>query len=406
MAPPRSVLLDLTRLISRVGRGQMTGIDRVEAAYLEHFLSGGSELFGLVRTSAGFVLLDRAGMHAVHDRITGACVWGRAGIFSRLNARIGPARQRAESDLRRLCIGRSRRGAVAGLLARHLPPDTIWLNVGHTNLQPELFEAVHAAGGRAHVLVHDMIPLEHPEWQRSGTVARFAQRMRAVSAHADLVIYNSAASAAVARRHFGEWGRIPPGVIAHLGVTVAKPDPSALPPHLKPARPYFVTIGTIEPRKNHALLLDAWQELARSGSPPTLYVVGARGWNNAAVFARLDQGVPGIVELPNLDDGAMAALVANASAMLFPSRAEGFGLPPCEAVLLGTPVVASDLPVIREVLGELPIYADANDMYSWVKTIAKLADARTEAQERQKLAGQASRLPDWKAHFSEVLKVS
>lgn len=384
----------------------MTGIDRVEAAYLEHFLSDGSALFGLVRTSAGFVLLDRAGMRAVHDRIFGACAWGRADLFSRLNARLGPARRRAESDLRRLCIGRSRPGAVAGLLARHLPPDAIWFNVGHTNLEPALFEAVHAAGGRAHVMVHDLIPLQHSAWQRSGTVALFAKRMRAVSAHADLVIYNSATSEAAARRQFRQWGRVPPGVIAHLGVTVAEPDPSAMPPHLKPTRPYFVTIGTIEPRKNHALLLDVWQDLARAGPPPTLYVVGARGWNNAAVFARLDQGVPGIVELPDLGDGAMAALIANANAMLFPSRAEGFGLPPCEAVLLGTPVVASDLPVTREILGDLPIYADADDMYSWVKTIKSLADAGAEAKERQKLAGQASRLPDWKAHFNVVLRVS
>ncbi len=406
VAVERPRLLDLTRSISRVGRGPMTGIDRVEAAYLEHLLGCGGPLFGLVRSSLGFVLLDRRGMEALRARLSGHREWGRADALSRLFAKAGPTRQRAESDLRRICAGRSRRGGLNRLLSRHLPPGAVWLNVGHTNLEPEVFDAVHAAGGRAHVMVHDTIPLDHPRWQRPGSVARFEARMRAVSARADLAIYNSAVSRADGERHFARWGRVPPGIVAHLGVTVAAPEPAALPPGLDLARPYFVTIGTIEPRKNHALLLDVWQALAADGNPPGLYVIGRRGWNNADVFARLDARPAGVVELAGLSDGAMAALVSRARALLFPSLAEGFGLPPCEAALLGTRVLASDLPVIREVLGKLPIYATGGDMYSWLKTIRGLAGDRAEARSAWRAPGRAVALPSWQDHFNEVLRVS
>ncbi len=397
-------LLDLTRLVSRVGHGPMTGIDRVEAAYLAKVLSLPDPLFGLVRSALGYVLLDRAGVEAVEARLNGRKAWGKADLLSRLTHRQAPLRRRAESDLRRLAIARSGRKGLAGMLAQHLPKGTVWLNVGHTNLTQEVFDAVHGAGGRAHVLIHDMIPLDYPQYQRSGTVETFERRMRAVSANADLVIYNSAASQSDAKRYFSEWGRVPEGLVAHLGVEVATPDPSVLPAGLKRSAPYFVTIGTIEPRKNHALLLDIWQELAAVDTPPTLYIIGKRGWNNDVVFRRLDARPPGVVELGGLPDGAMAALLQGARALLFPSFAEGFGLPPCEAHALGVPVIASDLPVLREVLGNIPIYASPVDMYSWRKTIQAL----TAQKEARQSAGSETQSPPalatWDDHFNLVLR--
>ncbi len=395
-------LLDLTRLVSRVGHGAMTGIDRVEAAYLRRLLAGSDPLFGLVRTALGFVLLDRAGVAALQARLSGQAEWGAPDLLSRLTHRNAPLRRRAESDLRRLALARAGQKGLGPVLLRHLPQGAVWLNVGHSNLAPEVFDAVHGAGGRAQVLVHDMIPLIHPEYQRPGTVELFERRMRAVSHGADLVIYNSAASQRDAERYFGEWGRLPAGIVAHLGVDIPTPDKGALPTGLSLTPPYFVALGTIEPRKNHALLLDVWAELAREGPPPPLFILGNRGWNNDAVFARLDARPPGVVELNNLQDGAMAALLQNARALLFPSHAEGFGLPPCEAHALGTRVVASDLPVIREVLGNIPIYASPVDMYSWRKTIQALT-AETEARQSSRPAAEPT-LPTWDDHFNQVLR--
>ena len=399
-------LLDLTRLVSRVGHGAMTGIDRVEAAYLRHLLAGPDPLFALVRTALGFVLLDRPGLAALQARLSDQTDWGVPDLLSRLTHRNAPMRRRAESDLRRLAIARAGRKGLGLMLSRHLPKGAVWLNVGHTNLAPGVFDAVHAAGGRAVVLLHDMIPLDYPQYQRPGSVEVFERRMRAVSQGADLVIYNSAVSQQDGERYFDKWGRVPKGIVAHLGIDIPTPDQSALPAGLHLAPPYFVALGTIEPRKNHALLLDVWAELAREGPPPTLFILGNRGWNNDAVFARLNARPPGVVELNNLNDGAIAALLQGARALLFPSHAEGFGLPPCEAHALGTQVVASDLPVIHEVLGNIPIYASPVDMYSWRKTIQALT-AETEARQSSgSTAEPSATLPTWDDHFNRVLRVS
>ena len=403
-APAR--LLDLTRLVSRVGHGAMTGVDRVESAYLTRLISTPDPLFALVRSALGYVLLDRRGVESLQARLNGQVAWGAPDLLSRLTHRTAPARRRAESDLRRHALARSGRRGLGPMLADHLPRQSIWLNVGHSNLVPEVFDAIHAIDGKAHVLVHDMIPLDFPKYQRPGTVEAFERRMRAVSAGADLVIYNSAVSQTDAERYFRDWGRTPHGVVAHLGIETPRPDPDALPAGLDLTTPYFVALGTIEPRKNHGLLLDIWQALAAMPRPPNLYIIGNRGWNNEAVFARLDARPDGVVELNGLGDGAMAALLQGARALLFPSHAEGFGLPPCEAHALGVPVIASDLPVIREVLGNIPIYASPVDMYSWLKTIQALT-AETEArQSTGSLAEPQRRLPTWDDHFNRVLRMS
>ncbi|MEF9606119.1 glycosyltransferase, partial [Paracoccus sp. PXZ] len=141
---------------------------------------------------------------------------------------------------------------------------------------------------------------------------------------------------------------------APIGTRLAAPDPAGLPADLDLSHPFFVTLGTIEPRKNHALLLDTWQILERRPDPPRLFIIGRRGWENRAVFARLDRLPPGgaVRELPDLDDGAVAALIGRSHGLLMPSRAEGFGLPLTEAAGRGIPVLASPLLAAREMLGD------------------------------------------------------
>lgn len=409
--PPSARLLDLTRLVSRVGRGPWTGVDRVEAAYLDRLLADPAPLFSLVKTALGFALFDRAGTAALAERLHGRAPWGAADGLSRLARKAGPARRAAESDLRRLALGRCRRRGLARLFARHLPPGTAWLNLGHSNLAPVVFDAIHRLpGGRATVLLHDTIPLDHPDWQRPGTVARFEQRMRAVSAGADLVICNSEATRADAARHFTAWGRVPPLLVAPLGVTAPDIDQSAVPRGIDRARPYFVALGTIEPRKNHALLLDIWEHFAATlpeAEIPALFIIGARGWANEAVFARLDTSPligRHVFEQAGLPDGAVGALLQGARALLMPSFAEGFGLPPAEALALGTPALVHNLPIYREILGNNPIYADVADMYLWATTIRELT--RAEHTDQKAASGVPAGLPSWQEHFNLVLKVT
>lgn len=396
---PEARLLDLTRLVSRLGRGALTGVDRVELAYLTHLLAGPVALFGLVRTALGFVLLDAAGCKAVALRAQGAVELGPSDLLGRLTRRGMPLRARAEADLRKLALARCTRPLLARMIRRHLPGRFSYLNVGHANLSDRVMRAMGSA--RKAVLVHDAIPLDYPEYTRAGMAAVFARKLGVVSRRADLVIYSSHDARARVEAHMG---RVPPAVVAGLGVPM--PVVGKLPEGLDVSSPYYVVIGTIEPRKNHALLLDVWQKLPDTG--PKLFILGSRGWGNDAVFARLDSApMMGrtVFEVPRLEDGQVAALLQNAQALLFPSFAEGYGLPLFEAKALGVPVFASNLAVFHQIIGDYPVYLDPTSSYSWLETIAKNSQAdRRRARNRQYVLGQ-NVTPTWDDHFKSVLTI-
>lgn len=367
-------LLDLTRLVSRLGRGQFTGIDRVEAAYLAQLLSLPNPLFGLIRTRWGFLLLGPTGCAALHDMVA---------------ASVGQAQGLAK--LRALALLRRPHILLRQMLA-HVPQGAVYLNVGHSNLTASVLRAVQHRGLNSAVLIHDTIPLDDPEFARDSTHAPFAAKIAATARFATQVIHISADACAKTEAHFAKAGRIPPAILAPLGVTLAPPAPSPI----TPTRPYFIALGTIEPRKNLKLLFDLWPKLPQPA--PQLVVIGGRGWAGAALFAQMAQlqATGAVLHGENLPDGAVVTLMQGARALLFPSLAEGFGLPPIEAAGLGTTVVASDLPVLREVCGDFPVYLDPRDSYSWMETINTLAQNPPSGRKKQDL-------PLWADHFKVVL---
>ncbi|APX89878.1 hypothetical protein BV394_09250 [Brevirhabdus pacifica] len=405
---PRCRLLDLTRLMSRVGRGAATGVDRVEAAYLDELLRRPDPCFFLIRTGRGYLLLDRAGGMALRDRFEGRVRWGRADLTSLLSPRLSQARKRAESDARRLCFGRCGKPGLTDLVAQALPTGVSYLNVGLANLDAAGLAALGAVPGlQIAVMIHDTIPLDFPQFQAPGSVERFRARLTAVATYAALILCNSEKTRADVQRHL-EGQRQPPMLVAHLGVTPAPPDPGALPTAAQGDRPGFVVLGTIEPRKNHMLLFRVWEKLAEDQPPeemPLLHVIGHRGWNNAEVFDWLEVSpLSGrfVLEYSNLTDGAVTALLQKSRGLLFPSHAEGFGLPLVEAAALGVPVIAAPLEVFREILGDYPVYLPMGDSYSWVNEIKARLGLKTSVN-AQTVEG-LSRLLGWSTHFDAVFR--
>jgi glycosyltransferase involved in cell wall biosynthesis len=175
----------------------------------------------------------------------------------------------------------------------------------------------------------------------------------------------------------------------------------------EPEQPTFVILGTIEARKNHLMLLHVWSRLVeRLGSTaPRLLVIGQRGWECEQVFDLLDrsQSLKHVVtEIGRCDDETLAGHLAGARALLFPSLIEGYGLPLVEALRSGVPVIASNLPVFREIAGEVPDYLDPLDGPAWEKAILSYTERTSEARHAQLRRLAAYRAPTWADHFDAV----
>ena len=280
----------------------------------------------------------------------------------------------------------------------------LYLNVGHTGLnQGALPRWIKRHQVKAVYLLHDLIPLSHPQYCRPGEAARHEQRMLNALTSASGIIANSQATLCELSRFASEKGRAMPAATV---AWISGPDlPAQVVPRSQP-RPYFVTLGTIEARKNHILLLSVWESLVAGlgEAAPDLVIIGQRGWEAEEVTALLDdpQSLEGHVrELGRCDDDDLAAWLAGARALLMPSFAEGFGLPVIEALELGTPVIATDLPVYREIVGDIPTYLDPVDQAAWEQAIGDFTGDSPE-RKRQLRAVQDYRPPDWPTHFEKV----
>ncbi|MBK8867874.1 MAG: glycosyltransferase family 4 protein [Actinomycetales bacterium] len=129
---------------------------------------------------------------------------------------------------------------------------------------------------------------------------------------------------------------------------------------------YIVAVGTLEPRKNLGHLIEAYRVLqSQAPAAPTLVLVGGSGWGDAIDVSGLPDGA--VVFTGHLPWDRLRSVVAGSRLLAFPSLDEGFGLPPLEALAAGVPVLASDLPVTREVLGDQARFAGARDLDAWVE---------------------------------------
>lgn len=229
--------------------------------------------------------------------------------------------------------------------------------------------------------IHDLIPLEFPEYQRPGIPEEFSHFMDQLAAVNAAFVTNSE-DTGQRLRVLGEARGWPPTSITPIIPRLAfhtqtgdqaRPEITAIGTS---GKPYFVTLGTIEPRKNHLLLLNIWRELASAGEAPDLHIVGRRGWENEMVLDMLDrcEAIGAVIhEHPDLSDAEVSVLLRGARALLFPSFAEGLGIPLLEAQAIGTPCVASDIPALQEIAVPGTRLLDPLDGPGWRAAIQEMA---------------------------------
>jgi glycosyltransferase involved in cell wall biosynthesis len=151
-------------------------------------------------------------------------------------------------------------------------------------------------------------------------------------------------------------------------------------------RPYALFVGTLEPRKNVSVLLDAFVQVRREQNAQLL-VVGGRGWLDQPIFAaHARSGLGEAVRfLGALDQDDLAVLYSHAAAFVLPSLYEGFGLPVLEAMACGAPVVCSHAGPLPEVAGDAALLLAPDDPSAWAQAIlAMLTDAHLVSELRQK----------------------
>jgi glycosyltransferase involved in cell wall biosynthesis len=200
------------------------------------------------------------------------------------------------------------------------------------------------AGIRA-TTIHDLVPLRYPEWVTKRTLSMHATKYRNAAATCDLFFCNSQYTANDVVERLGvDRSRTR---VAHPGV-----DDRYRPEGDKAdlGRPYLITVATLEPRKNLETLIRAYRLL---GDEYALAVVGAEGWGE-----RPELDVPGILRLGFVSDDELARLYRGASAFVFPSRFEGFGIVVTEAMASGVPCVVSSHPSLDEACGDAAVRVD------------------------------------------------
>lgn len=349
----RRILVDITE-ISRLDA--LTGVQRVT----RNFFAG---LLALAKEDASFRVEPFA--------------WTERGIHY--------ARSFARDQLGLDCQGGDeslvpRAGDVAFML------DSSWWS-------PERFDDFHAAiwgaGGEVVWMVHDLIPIRFPETCDPVMPPVFRNWLTRAVLRADGFICNSEATrrdllAFVDETYPRGQRRRPWARSVHLGCDLDAPHDGGYSANIDELlnaigpRPLFAALGTLEPRKDYATVLDAFERLWAEGGEVALVLIGKQGWNVDALAARIQahsENGKRLFWLQGASDGDVAKLMSCARGLIQASIAEGFGLPVVEAGSMGVPLILSDIPVFREIAGDLAVYFSASQPDDLMMAVRSMMDS-------------------------------
>ncbi|MFT4115570.1 glycosyltransferase family 4 protein [Bradyrhizobium sp.] len=409
-------VFDISRLVSRAGFDTPTGIDRFELNYAKwaierfgkdlHFVASGAFGHRGIPPAAARALIT-----ATSDKWRSSSgLDDQATTLERLARRIDEPVSMADihignrgSGSATLAVTRALNAAIALVWSPStVPPSSLFIHVSHSQIhRPSSYGWLPRRACLPLFYLHDLIPLLRPEFSRAGESDRHRKRVQTILRLHQLILCNSQTTARTLDELAGAEGLaqpltavLPPGIEP----TFLTFDPRA---RVRTRRPYFVCVGTIEPRKNHTFLLDIWRQFVErhGAAAPRLVIAGRRGWDNSHVFSLLNdlsafQG--SVIEADGLSDRALARLIGGASALLAPSHVEGYGMPVAEALAIGTPVIASNIRAHREVSRGRAVLLDALDGLGWMLAI----DAYLRSPRRIEHCEQKHWT--WRAHFDAL----
>lgn len=362
-------ILDISRLFSRRHFQHDTGIDRVERGYLEYF-----------RNLEGCVYLVKfSGLRFIISKNQIDEVFSLESHISGMSL----SKWRIINSLRKIV----HQNDIPQQLKRF--KNATFINVGHTGHKPSFWKAVRQAHIRVIVMIHDVIPLDFPEYSRADKLKVFERKFKNWSKYADIILTPSEYS----KNRILSWASTSAEIkVAPLYV------PKQKLPKIQKIKNAWIILGTIEPRKNHLFLFKAWEKMVKEhgDNAPQLWIIGSRGWPDRETIDFLEHSDligKNIFEMGALVDDALFQKMAEAKGLLFPSKCEGFGLPIYEAVLLEKALFASRIPAFEEALGSSSdCLLDVNDYNIWAEAI--MGDIKL---------GKVNAIKSWKAHIETAI---
>lgn len=257
--------------------------------------------------------------------------------------------------------------------------------------QASFYQSMRDHGVTIHFLVHDLLPITMPQFFPEGAAADHSRWVQ-VAANCDGIVCVSRATVHALRDWTAQHmpAANPRLTWFHLGADIQNSSPSAGIPvdaeiTLKQlaARPTFLMVGTLEPRKGHEQVLAAFEQLWEQGNDINLAIVGKHGWSLDSLVARLKshaQAKHRLFWLQGISDEYLGKVYEHADCLIAASFGEGFGLPLIEAAQRSLPILARDLPVFREVAGDHALYFDANDPNDLLQAVSNWLKLRMQGQ--------------------------
>ena len=298
------------------------------------------------------------------------------------------------------------------------PGDTLFMLDSSWSIYEQfspIFKEIRFLGGRIITMVYDLIPIIFPQFCDEPMPKIFSKWLDSAISESDQLVcisktvaeetvhYKSENEISLNRKLDINYFHLGADIPIVTGETTIRKDVDNLMQNLTSS--LFLTVSTIEPRKGHAFILDAFEVLWKQGDDCILVIAGKIGWNVVELETRIRNHPmmnKQLFFIENPTDAELEILYLKVTALIIASSAEGYGLPIVEAALHKVPVLASDIPVFREVGSEGAIYfslGSTEDLVAAVKYVEKLS-----TEERINMAKKIKTLT-WRESAEKLLEL-
>jgi glycosyltransferase involved in cell wall biosynthesis len=307
--------------------------------------------------------------------------------------------------------GGSVRADVASFMASgdvFVSAGATWCNPGHVDAA----SSIRSRGVKVVRMIYDLIPTIKPHWLDPSHTKAITAWVRSVLLESDCVLTISEFSRQEIERYCAECRfDVPPITVVRLGDVLGDASGRSTPaplPRFAPARPFFVCVSTLDVRKNHRLLYDAWTQLAahRGDQCPDLVCIGTPHLYVADLLReiRQDRTVNRHIHvLHGIEDCELDWYYNNCQATIYPSKYEGWGLPVAESLGHGRLCLASNATSIPEISSDLPEFFDPFDVHGLVGLVQRVLDEPEWVRDREATIRETFRPTGWHETAAQVL---